>query len=254
MRLEVKNLSFGYGPERLVLDNISFEMEGNGIYCILGVNGTGKSTLLKCLIGEEKADGEVILDGKNYEYYSERETARKIAYLPQNHVPTFPFRVMDVVMMGRSAHMRYFASPGEAEEKIALDNLRFLGIEQLKEKPYTNISGGERQLVLIAAALTQQPEFLIMDEPTAHLDFGNTHRFLELVKKLHDRGIGILMTTHFPDQALYLNADTFILQDGHLASTGKAEEVISEKAMSSLYGLPVHIGTIGERRICVAGK
>ena len=254
MKLEVKNLSFGYGPEHLILDDISFTLEGSGIFCILGQNGTGKSTLLKCLIGEEKASGEVVLDGKNYEYYSERETARKIAYLPQNHVPTFPFRVMDVVMMGRSAHMRYFASPGEAEERIALDNLKFLGIEHLKDKPYTNISGGERQLVLIAAALTQQPEFLIMDEPTSHLDFGNTHKFLDLVFKLHEQNMGILMTTHFPDQALYLNANTLILKDGHLASVGKAQDVITEESMSSLYGMPVHIGNIGDRKICVAGE
>lgn len=254
MKLEVKNLTFGYDPERLIIDDVSFTLEGSGIFCILGQNGTGKSTLLKCLIGEEKAGGQILLDGKDYSYYSERETARKIAYLPQNHVPTFPFRVLDVVMMGRSAHMRYFASPGEAEEKMALENLKFLGIEHLKDKPYTNISGGERQLVLIAAALTQQPEFLIMDEPTSHLDFGNTQRFLDLVFKLHEEGIGILMTTHFPDQALYLDSETLVLHDGHLTHTGKALDVIREDTMSELYGLPVHIGSIGDRRVCVAGK
>mgnify|MGYP002623901677 CR=1 FL=1 len=253
MKLEVKNLSFGYDPERLIIDNVSFTLEGSNIFCILGQNGTGKSTLLKCLIGEEKASGEILLDGRNYEYYSERETARKIAYLPQNHVPAFPFRVLDVVMMGRSAHMRYFASPGEAEENAALENLKFLGIEHLKDKPYTNISGGERQLVMIAAALTQQPEFLIMDEPTAHLDFGNTHRFLDLVFRLHEQKMGILMTTHFPDQALYLNSNTLILHNGHLTHAGKAEEIIHEETMSELYGLPVHIGQIGSRKVCIAG-
>ena len=253
MRMDVENLSFGYDETRQILRGISFSMEGNGIFCILGQNGTGKSTLLKCLIGEEKASGQVMLDGKEYGRYSEREIARKIAYLPQNHVPIFPFRVLDVVLMGRSAHMRYFASPGEEEKKIALDNLSFLGIEHLKDKPYTNISGGERQMVLIAAALTQQQEFLILDEPTAHLDFGNTHRFLDLVKRLHENGMGILMTTHFPDQALYLNAQTFVLKGGSLWRSGLAAEVINESDMSELYGLPVHIRSVEGRQVCIAG-
>lgn len=253
MIMEVKNLSFGYDESAKILKDISFTLHGDGLFCILGQNGTGKSTLLKCLIGEEKPEGRVLLDGKDYHLFSEREAARRIAYLPQNHVPTFPFRVLDVVMMGRSARMRYFASPGSEEERIATDNLRFLGIEHLKDKPYTNISGGERQLVLIAAALTQQPEFLIMDEPTAHLDFGNTHRFLDLVLRLREGGIGILMTTHFPDQALYLNAQTLVLHDGRLGQAGRAEDVINEKTMSELYGLPVHLGRIGDRKVCIAG-
>lgn len=254
MRLELQSLSFGYDESRMILQDISFALEGSGVFCILGQNGTGKSTLLKCIVGEEKATGRVLVDGRDYSKYTQRELARKIAYLPQTHVPTFPFRVIDVVMMGRSAHMRYFASPGAAELKLAMDNMEFLGIERLRDKPYTNISGGERQLVMIAAALTQQPEFLIMDEPTAHLDFGNTHRFLDLVLKLNENGIGILMTTHFPDQALYLGAETLVLKDGTLWKNGAAKDVVDEQGMSDLYGLPVHIGRIGSRRVCVAGE
>ena len=254
MRLELQNLSFGYDDSRMILQDVSFDLDGMGIYCILGQNGTGKSTLLKCIVGEEKATGHVLVDGKDYGAYSQRELARKLAYLPQTHVPTFPFRVLDVVLMGRSAHMRYFASPGEAEERIAMDNLEFLGIAHLKEKPYTNISGGERQLVMIAAALTQQPEFLILDDPTAHLDFGTTHRFLDLVLRLNESGIGILMTTHFPDQALYLGAKTLVLRGGRLWKFGMAEEIVDEDSMTELYGLPVHIGQIGDRRVCIAGE
>ena len=253
MRLEVQNLKFGYDPTRIIIHDVSFTLEGNGIFCILGQNGTGKSTLLKCIVGEEKAEGAVVVDGKDYSAYSERELARKIAYLPQTHVPTFPFRVIDVVMMGRSAHMGYFDSPGKEEEEIAMYNLEFLGIEHLREKAYTNISGGERQLVMIASALTQEPEFLIMDEPTAHLDFGNSHRFLDLVKKLQKNGIGILMTTHFPDHSLYLDAQTIILKDGTLWKIGRACDVVDEEGMTELYKLPVHIGEMGSRRICVAG-
>ena len=233
MRLDVEQLGFSYDAQRTILEDVTFSIAGTGIYCILGKNGTGKSTLLKCIVGE-------------------RELARKIAYIPQNHTPTFPFRVLDVVMMGRTAHMRYFASPGAREAEIALHHLRFLGIAHLAEQPYTNISGGERQLVLLAAALTQQPEFLILDEPTAHLDFGNAHRFLGLVLRLHAQGIGILMTTHFSDHALYLSAETLVLKDKTLWKHGAAE-VIDEEGMTALYGLPVHIGQIGTRTVCVGG-
>ena len=130
----------------------------------------------------------------------------------------------------------------------------WVGIAHLAEQPYTNISGGERQLVLLAAALTQQPELLILDEPTAHLDFGNAHRFLDLVLRLHAQGIGILMTTHFPDHALYLSAETLVLKDKTLWKHGAAAEVIDEEGMSALYGLPVHIGQIGTRTVCVGGE
>lgn len=126
-------------------------------------------------------------------------------------------------------------------------------LAHLAEQPYTNISGGERQLVLLAAALTQSPELLILDEPTAHLDFGNAHRFLDLVLRLHAQGIGILMTTHFPDHALYLSAETLVLKDKTLWKHGAAAEVIDEAGMSALYGLPVHIAQIGTRTVCVGG-
>ena len=232
---------------------MTFSLAGTGIYCILGKSGTGKSTLLKCIVGEHGGTGRVLLDGKDRAAYGQRELARKIAYIPQNHTPTFPFRVLDVVMMGRTAHMRYFGPPGAREEELAHEHLRFLGIDHLCEQPYTNISGGEQQLVLLAAALTQSPAFLILDEPTAHLDFGNAHRFLDLVLRLHAQGVGILMTTHFPDHALYLRAQTLVLKDKTLWKHGAAEDVIDEAGMTELYELPVHIGNIGTRTVCVGG-
>ena len=253
MRLDVEQLGFSYDARRTILEHVTFSLAGTGIYCILGKNGTGKSTLLKCIVGEHGGTGRVLLDEKDRAAYGQRELARKIAYIPQNHTPTFPFRVLDVVMMGRTAHMRYFGSPGAREEELAHEHLRFLGIDHLCEQPYTNISGGERQLVLLAAALTQSPEFLILDEPTAHLDFGNAHRFLDLVLRLHGQGIGILMTTHFPDHALYLRAQTLVLKDKTLWKHGAAEDVIDEAGMTALYGLPVHIGSIGTRTVCVGG-
>ena len=254
MELKVESLRFGYDDSRTVLKDISFSFSGSQVLCILGSNGTGKSTLLKCITGEERCEGRVSIDGKSLREYSARALAKKIAYIPQMTVPTFPFRVMDVVLMGRTSHMRYFSSPDEEDEMLAMENLRFLGIDHLREKACTDISGGERQLVMIAAALTQQPELMILDEPTAHLDFGNAHRFLELVFRLQERGMGVMMTTHFPDHALFLEGRTIVLRDGCVWRQGIADEVITEDNMRELYGLDVHKEQIGDRAICIPGE
>lgn len=254
MRLDVEHLTFGYDAARTILTDVSFTLGGTGVYCILGRNGTGKSTLLRCIAGELHAAGRILFDGKERAAYSDRAIARKVAYIPQSHTPIFPFRVLDVVMMGRTAHMRYFASPGAREAEIARHHMNFLGIAHLADQPYTNISGGERQLVMLAAALTQQPAFLILDEPTAHLDFGNTQRFLDLVLRLNAEGLGILMTSHFPDHALYLGAETLVMKDSRLWKHGAAASVIDEAGMTALYRLPVHIGSVGTRSVCVGGE
>ena len=152
MRLDIEQLGFSYDAQRTILEDVTFSLAGTGIYCILGKNGTGKSTLLKCIVGEHGGTGHVLFDGKERGAYGQREVARKIAYIPQNHTPTFPFRVLDVVMMGRTAHMRYFGSPGEREAEIALHHLRFLGIAHLlvaSKKPSRRISSPRRLIHIL---------------------------------------------------------------------------------------------------------
>ena len=154
MRLEVRDLSFEYHRGKSILDGISFAYSAPDVLCILGENGTGKSTLLKCIVGELRGSlGEILIDGVPVKNYGARALAAKIAYLPQAHVPFFPFPVLDIVVMGQISRMGYLANPGAEEEKKAMEKLEFLNIAHLYDKPYTNISGGERQLVLLAAAL-----------------------------------------------------------------------------------------------------
>lgn len=254
MQLSINDLTFSYDGHRSVLDRVSLTYESPDIYCILGSNGQGKSTLLQCIVGAFQATaGNVCIDGEPASSYSIREMARKIAYIPQNHTPSFAYPVIDVVTMGRTAHMGFWANPSEEDRAAALDQLTYLGIERLAETPYTNISGGERQLVMIAAALAQQPELIIFDEPTAHLDFGNQYKFLELVEKLRSSGIGVLMTTHFPDHALALDGTCAILRDGKIRAVGQAADIITEEAMSSLYDIEVNVRHIGDRSICIPG-
>lgn len=187
MELKVNSISFGYSEDKKVIKDISFNFSDSEVLCILGANGTGKSTLLKCIIGEEKANGEILIDNKNISNYNTRQLAQKFAYIPQNIESIFSFRVIDVVLMGRTAYIDYFGVPDNSDISFAMEKMNFLGISYLKEKLFNEISGGERQLVMIAAAMTQDPELMIFDEPTAHLDFGNSYKFLDLIKKLQKK-------------------------------------------------------------------
>ena len=254
MKLEVNDITFGYTGERNVLENLSLTYETPDVMCILGSNGQGKSTLLQCIIGAFHVQkGSILVDGKPVTSYHPRDFARKIAYIPQSHTPSFAYPVIDIVTMGRTARMGYFANPSHEDRVAAMEQLEYLGIDRLANQPYTQISGGERQLVMIASALAQAPELLILDEPTAHLDFGNAYKFVQLVNRLRDRGMGVLMTTHFPDHALELHGRTAIMSKGHVASMGEASEVITNESMSKLYGIEVHVEHIASRTTCIPG-
>ena len=252
MRLEAEHVGFRYTEDKDVLKDVTFTYNSPDIMCILGHNGTGKSTLLQCITAQMmQQKGTVKIDGRPSDSYRPAELAKKIAYLPQYTNPAFNFTVLDVVVMGRTSRIGKFASPGEAEKRIAMEKLEYLGIAHLAGKTIKGISGGERQMVMIASALAQEPELLIMDEPTSNLDFGNQFKFVNLVRRLQGLGIGVLMTTHFPDHALYLNCPTAILDNGVITDFGPASEVITEERMTKLYGIVVKLEMIRGRMICL---
>ncbi|RDB62224.1 ABC transporter ATP-binding protein [Gordonibacter sp. 28C] len=255
MRLDIDNLSFSYDGARPVVDGLTLRYESPEALCILGANGTGKSTLLQCVIGAFKpTGGEVRVDGKPVGAYSARDLARCMAYIPQTHVPAFEYPVIDVVTMGRTSLIGRFSTPSAADRDSALEKLDFLGIAHLRDKPYTQISGGERQLVMIASALAQEPDVLVLDEPTAHLDFGNQYRFVKLVEQLCAQGVGVIMTTHFPDHALELGGTTAVMDGGRIEHIGPAREVVTAENLHDLYGIEVNVERVGRRLVCVPGS
>lgn len=244
MKLELQHVSCGYGT-RTVVENISVSVSSGQVLCLLGPNGVGKTTLFKTILGFlKRQSGRVLLDGEDVALWSRKEFARTVGYVPQAHTPPFPFTVLDVVTMGRTAHLGPFASPGKNDVEIARDALSRLGVSYLEECVYTEISGGERQMVLIARALTQQPQILIMDEPTSNLDFGNQIHVLEQVNRLAQEGLCVIMTSHFPDHAFLCSAKVALLQRGSRLQVGTAEEVITENNLMSAYGVRVKIGTL----------
>ena len=203
---------------------------------ILGPNGGGKTTLLKTLLGFLRPRaGRVMVDDVELDRLDDRTRARSIAYVPQHHTGVFAFSVLEVVLMGRSAHAGVFSAPSAADRKIALAMLERLGIATLAERPYTMISGGERQLALVARALAQQPRYIILDEPTASLDFGNQGKVMQQIRALAAEGLGVLFTTHDPNQALRYADRVALIGQGRMLATGAASAVLTERALRDLY-------------------
>ncbi len=255
-RIKIEKISFRYGPvnTRFVFESVTFSISGGELVCFLGPNGTGKSTLLKCLNGILKpTEGTVYLDGVSLSSLSRGEIAKKIGFVPQSQTSIFPFLVRDVVVMGRTPHLSTFSSPSRKDRRIADEIMEQVGIAHLAAQPCNMISGGEWQLVLIARALTQQPEILILDEPTSHLDLGNQLRVLNFVYGLVKSGITVVMASHFPDHAFLGSSNVAILKDGSIIVHGAPDDVITEPILEKTYGVRVKVSYFEEagRKVCI---
>lgn len=239
--LEARALAIGYGA-RIVASGIDLALARGEVLCLLGPNGAGKTTLFKTLLGllPVKA-GEVRLSGEPIAGLTRQEMARTIAYVPQAQVMEFAYTVLDLVLMGRTAHLGPFAAPRVVDHERARAALADLGILDLAEREANRISGGQRQLCLVARALAQDAPLLVMDEPTASLDLGNRLLVLDRVRRLREQGYGIVFSTHDPDQAHDLATRVAVIADGRLAAYGSPTDVLTGEILSSVYGVAVAI-------------
>jgi iron complex transport system ATP-binding protein len=252
MRLEARDLVIGY-RNHLVGSGISLALDHGEVLCLLGPNGAGKTTLFRTLLGlQPPLGGSIAIDGVPLDRMPPVEIAKRIAYVPQAHVTEFSYTVLDLVLMGRTARLRPFASPSAKDERIAQEKLGDLGIAELAGADYTRISGGQRQLVLIARALAQGAPILVMDEPTASLDFGNQAMVLARIRTLAAEGYGIVLSTHDPDHALMVADRVAIMAEGGLRAIGAAREVVTADMLSAIYHTRVLVeDTPSGRRVCV---
>jgi iron complex transport system ATP-binding protein len=241
MTIEGRDLSIGY-PERLVGSGLNVRLVQGEVLALLGPNGGGKTTLLKTLLGLIPARaGDVHVMDKPLAALPTTERARLIGYVPQVHHGTFAFTVETVVLMGRTAHGSLLAAPTARDREVSHAALERFGIASLSQRPYTEISGGERQLALLARALAQEPGFIVLDEPTASLDFGNQGKVMREIRALAQGGLGVLFTTHDPNHAMRAATRAYLLRDGACLAEGPVADVLTRETLEELYRAPVQV-------------
>ena len=250
--LRLENISFGYGRDP-VLRGISLGIVRGEIVTLLGPNGCGKSTLIKVMLGIlSPSEGRAFYRGADVAHLGAKYLAREIAYVPQIHRSIFPYAVIDVALMGRIPHKTFFFKYSKDDLEIAHDALRKLSISHLAERAYTEISGGERQLTIIARALAQGAKTLIMDEPATGLDYGNQLRLLEQISELSRQGYTFLKSTHSPEHALWIADRAIMIKEGAVMADGKCEEIVNNENLFQLYNARVNVVRVnGSFQFCV---
>ena len=250
--IETRALAIGY-PGHEVGGEIDLGAGPGDVLCLLGPNGSGKTTLFKTLLGLIPArGGAVLLAGRTLDALARSEIASHAAYVPQAHAAPFAYPVLEVVLMGRTARLGLFSQPGDADRAAAMKALARLRIEDLAGDDYTRLSGGQRQLVLIARALAQETPVLIMDEPTASLDFGNQTLVLREIAGLAADGLTVILSTHDPDHAFAVGTGVALLHEGRVRATGPPRDALTGDALSAVYGVDVKVEALADgRTVCV---
>jgi len=249
-KLEVKNLRFRYNGFELLA---SLGVKKGEILTLLGPNGSGKTTMLKCIYGILKPKAPcVYLDGEDIHSMSLKDRAKKIGYVPQIHHPSFPYTVLEFVVMGRASQIQVFDSPSKEDYKMAMDALKLVGIVDLADKPYTQISGGQLQLALVARALVQNPEVILFDEPTAHLDFKNKIKISNIIRKITlSKKTATILTLHDPNLAGMYSDKIVLIKGGRIYSAGKPEKVLNGKVLSDVYEMKVRVVDVDSFKLII---
>jgi iron complex transport system ATP-binding protein len=247
---DVKDLSFSYAGHS-VLREMNFRLHEGEVVSLLGPNGCGKSTLIRLMLGLLRGRGGILLDGTPLARYSHKQIARRVAYIPQYHSVPFNYSVLEMVLMGRTAKLGFFAQPGRRDRDIAMEALQTVGIAALAERPFGMLSGGQKQMVLLARALAQEVSTFIMDEPVSGLDYGNQMRLLEMITRLAAQGKTFLKTTHYPDHALLVSSRVAVMHDGHMIDEGAPEAVITPAMLHRVYGVEADIVEHRDKNWCL---
>lgn len=242
MNIKVEDLYFGYN-DKYLLENINLEFKEGNMYALLGRNGSGKTTLIKLILGLLNfKSGLITIDGKNSKKIQSNELSKLIAYVPQNEEATYEIKVIELVVMGRNPYLNLFDMPCYKDYELAQKALESLGIENLMQKNYCEISGGERQLVLIARALVQNTKFILMDEPVSNLDIRNQHDVLNKIKNItRDFNIGIVLSIHDPNLAMRYCNEAILIKKGKVIHSGKTQQIISQQSLLEVYDMKFEV-------------
>ncbi|MCK9216443.1 MAG: ABC transporter ATP-binding protein [Firmicutes bacterium] len=253
--LEVKGLDCGYNG-KVILENVSFTAKEGDMVCLLGSNGVGKSTLIKTIVGLLiPYKGDIFINNEDTRNLIWKDRAKIISYIPQVFSSMFQYKVLDIVLMGRTSYLGLGSSPSKEDRDIAMEAIEKLKITHLKDKIYSRLSGGERQLVKIAQILVQQARIIVMDEPTNNLDFANQTIMLNHLKKCIDMSMTIIMATHFPDQAFLYGTKALLIKDGNVTEIENPNENLTETYLRDLYDIDLKVISLGlsdiSRKVCL---
>ena len=242
LAVEVMDAAFEYSQNSNVFSNLSLKVNDGEVLTILGPNGCGKTTLLKCLLGMlNLKKGKIYINGD-------------IGYVPQSYRVVFPYSVIDMVLMGRARYIGMFSTPSSKDVKIAMESLQAIGISHLEKRAFSELSGGEKQLVLIARALASEAKVMILDEPTSALDYKNQYHVLELIYKLaHEKGLTVIVTTHYPEHALYISDKILLMSKNGRGIFGDVDEILTEGNLSKIYGINTRIISIPHGKYYLKG-
>jgi iron complex transport system ATP-binding protein len=245
--IKARGVEFSHESKQ-VLRGVDLDLAPGELCCLMGANGCGKSTFLDCVLGvNSPSNGSILVEGSPVSTYSAKHLALRLSYVPQVHKRSFPYLAEHVVLMGRTAHRSGFSTPDDVDLEIAREALAVCGVGHLGQRPYTQLSGGETQMVMLARALAQQTPIILMDEPTAHLDFRNELLFMETVVRLvREKGVSVLMATHSPNQPFYfenagIDVCVAMMHAGRIHSTGRPTDVLGAGLFQGLYGIEVAV-------------
>ena len=253
--LAFHEIAFRYQPHNgPVLRQLELEIQPGTVTAILGPNGVGKTTLLHLALGWLRPEkGKVFLAGRPLDTYSRSELGRWMGLVPQSEHMPFDYSVLEYVLLGRAPYLKPLEMPGQHDGRVAQQALDQAGLSGLERRAITRLSGGERQLVLLARALAQQPKLLLLDEPTSHLDLGNKSRLLGLIHELVMQGVTILLTTHEPEVAASIATHIVLMERGHVYHTGTLDQVLTTERLTATYGVSVQVVSVAERRVVLWG-
>jgi iron complex transport system ATP-binding protein len=241
--LQAADVGFAYDPARPVLSGVTLEVPAGAVVGVLGPNGSGKTTLLRLLAGTRRpTSGQVLLDGRPLSTYTRRELARRLAVVPQETQLAFDYSVMEMVLMGRHPHLGLFEVEGPADIAAARDSLAAVGAATLEDRDFATLSGGEKQRVVIAAALAQATDVLLLDEPSSSLDLGAQLEIAHLLAELNQRrGVTIVVATHDLALATGICRELLLMRKGRVVATGPTAEVLTREHLRAVYDVDADV-------------
>lgn len=247
MLLEINNVRGGYGSVDIV-KGVSCNADHGDVLCLVGPNGCGKTTLFRLMLGSLPISaGNISIDGHDISTLSQKQLANLIAYIPQYHTPIFAYTVLDIVIMGRASHFSSFETPKTPDRTAAFEALEKVNALHLANKKYTALSGGQRQLILIARAICQSAKIFVMDEPAANLDYANHQLLIEVIQDLAKQGYCIIMSTHSPEHPFSIGSKVLLMKNGQVAGFGTPRETITPQTLHAVYDIEMDVVTLHDR-------